>query len=606
MSKIAGIVETRVAGTAYGLYATLARRDLVLHEAARGLVPRWLSGRVSFLPYRVEWEDGGWYQIHETIIARGGRGYYRETARHGIGALARLLRSERVVQLYRRRAADVHRAWLELEGALRWRGLDDTVIAVPAFGPSAAAVESIGFRAWRSPVGLSAAFVLVSVCYFVACWLKLWVLVPIPRRPARRRLLKSLTKGFDLRDYDDSVFVDGELLRVEDCAFFSWKLWHPEVRERARVARARGYLVCDPRQRGLFLFSRACLIQAWLVALGPLVLGVAVATDPWLLGALGNLLLEVGPLLRMLSRVEPDFVYDSGDETNGLAGPLVAEWLRRRAVLQSHADTLLHAHYAVSFTAHQVLFLWGRKKGERCFRNTLNDEVYAIGCHMANCFTERDPSRVRGELGLDARRPVVTFFDNSYGERFRREDYEAFMEALVRLAGLRRGWQVVLKTKGGIELGPWRGALDTAGVRLVTSGDVWLGDIVRASSACVGMGITNVTQVALHIGARVVLFDTSGCWIPEYEAYEGILVVRDADRLNERLASIVDGGEPPLEIPVLADYNVAGVDSFSALRRYFATGRLEERYRLRALERHAGRHEKDLGSCRLEGSGGGR
>jgi hypothetical protein len=577
--EMLGVPHDKASAWAYGVYAALSGTTILLSADKFATVPPGLRGKLRGLSGEPEDIPGGFYRLHGAVVEASARA----VAPAAMTLLERLYRtlfgSVRAISLVRRSQADLHFAILRA-GMLRDAFATDSALLIPNFG----AAQAIVRREALAPVATSTILGIL----WIACQLLFLVVAlgrsmrfrPSSARPAGVRLLKSLLRGFAQKAYRDDVLVDGINVKSSEVAFFVAKTAAP-IAGYVAQAHERGYpveVLGDPR---FSWRSRAFVAYATRFASGILIATpLTIILAPEALSGLVNLASLAPDRLRLLSRINAAYVMDDGDEANGIVMPMVCDWLGSKAVLLSHTCDTDASHYVVAYASQQVLFVWGRNPESRAFRNALNDEVWAVGCMMANCFrgAQRDELR-QGIAELAAGRKLTTWFDNSFGVRFAEKDYREFMEAAIDFARTNPDVQVVVKAKQVVPPA-YAQELAAAGAKVLAATDIWLGDMIEISDACVGMGVTNVTQIALFRGAQTIMFDTTGFRHPLYEPYEGKLVVRDKAALFARLREILDCTAPTPRVPELDGYNVPSVDTFSLISRYLKEGVLPEEFRV--------------------------
>ncbi|MBF0624810.1 MAG: hypothetical protein HQL82_08385 [Magnetococcales bacterium] len=580
-----GICNSWISTISLALYARLTRKVVYISPQSRAWVPGFLARHVR------TFENDRWreylniHEIDQRIIHEPRSGHYSLVEKGLVRLLAAHWGTLRMENVFLRAGADLHLAFIRdalaspgretpflyvIPNLLLWRRLAERELP-----PNQVRISFL----------LTLCFLAATAVYGFRSWLRYFRFRPTVERRRRWRLMQVISLGFTSLHHNDATLMERMGLSPEEMAFLSVKPGGNNS-EHCSWIRDHGLTALDLYDSRFNIAS--AVFFRFLVGhllLGPFHGLLFLLLAPSQAGYYAAFLTSLFPCLRLFSRNATPFVVGGAtDETRGLQLPISGELCGTRTLIIGENDTGLKTDYCLSFTAHHVYFLWGRRLGENYLRQGRADEIYGVGCPRSNSYPRRPREETIQALGFDPSRPIVIFFDNEgrdpFGlSRFSSSQAESFYRATAAYARDNPDVQVIMKPKRIRTLEPYRHLIDPW-VRCFTSDKIWYGDLVEMADVTVGMGTTNVTQIALYMGATVVIFDESGCRTPVFEPYEGTLVVRDAPALFRRLDGIIRQGQGMPEIPELEWLNVKGADPFALVGQYVREGRLDANYRI--------------------------
>lgn len=578
------IVAEKWESVACAIYAFLTRKTVSICEDKRLPLPSFLSRRVLFFQNVIGWYKGKDYELHKQAVYEPilSEGLELEKNRL-IRFQNRIFNTDKVVNFYKCQLSVFQYEFLRDLFLIRQKKHSFCLILPKTKPYTLLADKYLQDNEYQFSRLLTILYLGTDILAVMACFIHGFLIKPVHRKPLSGLLLKELTWGFNRRGIRDNFLVDNRMLQESDYVFFTSKRASDEGRITAyQQAKERNYKIifldhsfninrCLLKHiKNDFIFAFFYIVQALFCA-------------PYLMSFFVFFLFQSTAAHRLFSFCKVSY-YMSTSDYDDIVMTIVANQLGVRVFLYHWSDMTVLTVASHQHIAHNDLFLWGPIMKDFMYTQSKNENVYCIGCMFSNNFDDKSKKELREELGLDAEKPVVTFYDNSscYGYECYNSVavYEDFMQTVVDFAKKNPAVRVVIKPKKFIFDEKYKSLLKQSQIKILDGQYVFVGDSINASDVNVSMGMSSVTTISLLCGIPGLYYDNTENHEHPLSKYEGQLVFRDRESLFRQINGLLAGTIEIPEVSELKKYNVFDADPVDILRRYVKNGEVDDIYRL--------------------------
>ena len=587
--KIYGIVDCKIASLAYASYSFIIRKEVFLcsksmYMPSKLTKPVWLIKFLRYFDVSINEPKGTVYDLKDKAISDSFFKRYDLDNNLFIKGQIKMFNTLRVINYYKQKLAVFHFAFLRDIHHVNYIK-DGGVFVLPKLKRYRILSDSLlNKKQYSFSHLLTVIFLLLSLGCFFKTFLSLLLIRPVFKSVIKKKLLQEIIRGFTHEIWKDDRYIDNKTLFYKDVCFFydgrhNKRYFNKAFEEAPRL----NYQLLDIGNNRFNVISKSFLMHLlYNVVLGPFCFILLLVSCRCLILYYASFLAESERTLRLFSFIQPLF-YSATDEGGGITNAIFAPKLGCKTILLANSCAGGPSFSVLNpFLCHNIFFVWGKTKGNKKYKYTINDQVYGIGCFMSNIVPDRTKEEILSDLGLNKDKQIVLFFDNQYGSNEFTDVFHEFIETMVIYAKHHRDVQVILRSKRPVESDKqmYKKIFEDLNIKVLINKDIFIGSLIRISSVCVGIGLRDALKIALFIGAKGIYYDQTGCFSHPFKKYEGTLVIRDRTSLFRRIDGLLKGEVKMPVIPELQELNIRGTDPFAIVRRYIATGKIDDRYRI--------------------------